>query len=71
MPAVTRAIGTPFIPFGVPISSVCSRIPANKDGEAKPDSDRSAKYNAFQKVVFFRVNQQRNAQYGTVGRDQR
>ena len=28
MPAVTRAMGTPFIPLGVPVSSSCSRMPA-------------------------------------------
>ena len=28
IPAVTSAMGTPFIPLGVPVSSSCSRMPA-------------------------------------------
>ena len=37
MPAVTSAIGTPFMPRGVPVRSSCSRMPAKSiSASAKP-----------------------------------
>ena len=37
MPAVMRAMGVPFMPFGASISSMCSRMPAKMtNAKAKP-----------------------------------
>ncbi len=43
IPAITNAIGTPFIPLGASIRSICSLKPANKTmANPKPTADAIA-----------------------------
>jgi len=43
IPAVTSAMGTPFMPLGVPVSAICSRKPAKiTSASAKPTAIEAA-----------------------------
>ena len=71
-PAVIRAIGVPFIPFGIFTKLICSRKPAKRvSAKAKTDSCGKCINHTGQQIIIFLNYKDGNTKNTTVSCDQR